>query len=390
MLIDHLINILNKPRVLAKSTGIIYKLGDAWDDIIDKNYNRFSGHCHDLARVLPQIPKFVFTDDFARLTCDIADADPLTLHRLLATARPPFETCWLEWKSKIAAHDGLQIRAGALIVPHDSAPDAYNIIQVLANENDQADSVIIVPGALGVNFITTVPEDKDEDQFDIGCVFTAEYLERWRNQMPVLKALGQHASAVIGPPPYEELTRQIPITGQDVVDALSQILHDSACLFREIVAGLALMATHIGGGPIVQQQRAKTKGHYSRGKIRPGFEYQIVELIRPMTAPWVVNEAYPAPPRAPAAYHPVIGAWHHRRTAVANCQLHPRACPLANWVPIWGDDGKPVGSQQQTCAICHRHRWFVPGHHRGDPQVGGLDRDYRIVTAKDGAAQRRH
>lgn len=376
MLIDHTINQLNNPRSVARIAGDVYGLGPSWDAIVTRHYSEFAQDCNSLARGLREIPKFIFRADFTRLVQDIANTDPQTIRRLFATARPPFDQCWLEWKTSLGDKP---CNIGAFVVAHKSSPDAYNILIAIEAIIDKNETVGLLPAALAINFNTILDDDADDtiSAYNRDLLFTPEYIDRWPGQSAVIAELGRHAAVVTGPPPFGTMLEEI-----ERPPSIEIVLGCCGMFFREIVTALALMTTHIGGGAIIQQHRAKTKGHYARGKIRPGFEYQIIELVRPMTAPLVVAHSFPVRSRSPSAHHPVIGAWHHRRASAPNCGVHPRACPLANWVAILDEDGNPIGSQQQSCTICHRHRWFIPGHYRGDPSLGTLDRDYQIAAAK--------
>jgi hypothetical protein len=110
--------------------------------------------------------------------------------------------------------------------------------------------------------------------------------------------------------------------------------------------------------------------------------FQLVRLVRPMTAPQLIRRALrnSPPQNRDLPLHPVMAAWHHRREAVDNCRVHPRACPMAEWVELVDEEGEPRGSQLQECALCGRRRWLQKGHMRGNAEFGVIRKDYEVTT----------
>jgi hypothetical protein len=340
------------------------------------------------AAKLRQAHKFVFDETFSRLVIETAAQSPQTYARIFPTARVPFDHTWIEW-------DGTETRWGTLISPWEDGSDNW---EVLLFQN--SDDLTILPGGvhlslrepLAVNVDPAVPFASSlEEGF-----FGSDYLKRWKSQRSTIHAIATHFAHNIHAPPFGDLAAElleragrmkkypeqgVIMLGSD--DPLEQLLANCTMFrdgaVRELVCGLALVATHIGGGPMVETRDARTRTHFYAGKFRPSYEYKVVQLRRPMGVPSLIRRAFPKTQAKPTRWHEVIGAWHHRRHPTPECAIHPRACPRAQWQQL--DDDEADGGDIQACTLCQRRRWFVPGHARGDPELGSVDKDYEVTAA---------
>jgi hypothetical protein len=388
----------------------------------------FAASCAKLAVRLREAHKFVFDHMFSRLVVEAAEQDPATIERALITARLPFENCWIEWDRSTsidrhrweAGHD----RWGMLISP-TQWPDIFEIVVVIGDNPsgtrdprsaDQRRGLAIVPGALLVNFrepISTeigvvhvvISDPTDSGEFgDEEQIMGYDYYERWKSSRAALmKQIAQHGRFIIDALPYDPPIVDI-LQREYKADKGAFARGDGSLqeylglcslavpgVFREAIAGCALVATHVGGGPLVKELAAKTKTSYYSGRFHPAIEYKVLQLARPMPAPHLWRKVFRKKPSGPVRWHQVIGSWHHRRAPNAQCDKHPRACPIAVWNAVEpreepSDGGHPLTEVQpddiQACILCKRHRWFVKDHARGDVREGMLEKDYEITATE--------
>ncbi len=334
---------------------------------------------------LAQAHKFVFDQDFSRLVVDFAEQSPETIERVFATARPPFEHCWIEWDRKYSpdfkSPEDYDHQIGMLLVPGDVKGE-HDVMVVIGPPGEG--EPLIVPGVLQCSFHHPLKGVGS----DVEALFGFDYYQRWPRQRDrmAMSRLHKYGTYALGGPPYgdalTEVAAQLIQLGKGPGLEILQIC--ASCVpgvFRELICGLALVATHIGGTPIVKQTVSRTQKRYYAGKFHPAVEYKILQLVRPVTTPRVLRRAFPRTTPQPARWHQVMGAWHHRCAPAAACAIHPRACPVAQWQPVVEDDGQP-GGDLQACTVCRRHRWFVRDHARGDPDLGMVDKGYEIVASE--------
>jgi hypothetical protein len=350
---------------------------------------------------LREAHKLVFDHDFSALVCEAAKADPEKLCAMLNTARMPFEQCWIEWnRSTMPDIPGLhpmeQFKGpwGALVTPRPF-PDQYEIMLAFRTGN-QRDGFVL-PGGLLVNFREVLPEPKSKpkpmarremlDSAYRQCWSAARY-DEW------LDTLAGHTVYWAGAPPYgNPLIDLIDfLFGREVDAEIGEFFNAMAELagsaYREIIAGCALVATHVGGSPLVREVAARSKSTYYKGKFHPAIEYKVIQLARPMPAPHLWRRAFPRGAATPARFHTVIGSWHHNRAPNRYCAHHPRACPIALWQPVapveeptdLPDKAPPERHDQQACSLCRRKRWWVRDHARGNPDEGMLEKGYEITA----------
>jgi hypothetical protein len=358
---------------------------------------------------LRETHKLVFDTDFSALVCEAARAEPEKLVAMLNTARAPFEHCWIEWDRQSAITDtqkrGGPALWGAMFTPHEGVDGQYQITLAMqtpktAHALHGGAKAVVIPGALLINFREALlkPETPPARRAPL---LGQDYVDLWPapRHAAWLDTLVCHVVFCYGSPPYGK--PMFDIFGEDqrrAAPAVDTFYHAMAILatsaFREIVAGCALVATHVGGGPLVKELAARGKSTYYKGKFHPPVEYKVIQLARPMPAPHLLRRAFARKPALPARHHAVIGAWHHRR-APNVCPHHPRACPFvlegrqAKWLPVKAPEeptdiapkAEPERHDQQICSLCKRKRWWVSDHARGDPREGLLDKGYEITRS---------
>jgi hypothetical protein len=348
----------------------------------------FGRDCETTTRALAQARKFVFAEDFSQLVRDTAAQDPATIERIFATARAPYATCWIEWdRSPPEGVPGDQLRRWGVLVLPSTVGDEPDVLWLLVVRSEPSGRPMILPAGVRLSFDRPVIERRDEIETDVWLAFGHDYFERWaRRQFEPMSRVAEHIGCVVGLPPFSGLVDMYGgEEGLEREKAASEILQITGVLaagaVREIICSFALIATHIGGSPLADQVTATAPRHYYGGRFHPSYEYRILRLVRPMTAPRLVRRVFPKAPPQPTRWHEVIGAWHHRRAPTPLCGVHPRACARAQWQKIFDQDGEPVGSDLQACSICSRHRWFIADHARGDPSLGTVEKDYEVTAS---------
>lgn len=342
---------------------------------------QFVAECTGLHRDLQNSPKFVWNDAFAALVAETAQQSPATFLKLWTTARTPYDDCWIEWNSQnhheiIKVGAWIQRQEGVYTNGQGNEESATGYeIKLMASGND---SMVLLPVGLDIDLEMTFHEEADDGEADdVSYFWPEEYQQRWRGRMAMLDQLCGHISVVECVPPFH----LIPSLERKLLAKSASV---AASFMSELVCGLALMTTHLGGGAPIEHHAEQTKRQFYSGKFHPATEYQLVQLVRPMTARQLIHRAlrnYHTERDLPL--HPVIAAWHHRRETVDNCRVHPRACPLAEWSQLYDEEGEPLGSQLQECTICGRRRWHQKGHTRGNAAFGVIHKDYEIVTHRN-------
>jgi hypothetical protein len=339
---------------------------------------------------LREAHKLVFDRDFSALVCEAARAEPEKLVALVNTARAPFQHCWIEWDRSTALEAPRLTeydRWGALFMPHGTIEDCYELMVVMEVNS----GAYVIPATFVVSLRAPIPQAAAARRPE--WVLGREYLKLWsgkRHQW--LDFLYAHGGYELGHPPYGPLADWRPgLVPENVANIMGGMGELASGIFREIIAGCALVATHVGGEPLVKETAARTKSLYFKGKFHPPVEYKVIQLARPMPAPHLWRRAFPRPPPVPALHHPVIGAWHHRRAPNSICAHHPRACPIALWQPVEAPEeptdlaaeaeAEPERHDQQICVLCKRKRWWVRDHARGDPRKGMLEKGYEITRS---------
>jgi len=378
-----------------------------WNKKTKRRY--FEAPFEQVRQRLRQARKMVFADDFQALVRAAGERSPEELVRLFATARMPFEECWLEWTDVdgsrigmlIAEQDGVH---GTMIVHQEKADNELTILPFALRFSLQPNE----PGTWrkygGYHGLSVVMPERDDDWHDHALMmFGKEYCEHWEadsRQLMILERLGEYCWVVIGGAPLGRLAADFLFKHGRAVDRYpalkayySETMPFVGMMWRAVITpGLALLATHRGGGPVVAT-KVTTPPRYYHGRFHPAYEYEVLRLERPMGAPTFLKYLRKRRKSGdPLRSHEVIACWHHERTPTERtadhlgCDEHPRACPIALWrrrepsdIPI----DEPAGPKdQQYCALCQRKRWHVKSHWRGDARFGVVDKDYEITAPR--------
>ena len=371
-----------------------HDLAKGWDK--RKTLQRLFGSTFATTRTrLREAQKIVFDQNFSALICATSQQSPEALLEMLSTARLPFGSCWIEWDRSTSpdlrtapanVHDVLLGQWGVLL--RAIGGDSHRFVALVAYPGD----LRVLPVALMIDCRDAIPctgtptEVGDSMERRWRHMLLRPYMDHWSKHKPALIALSQHGGFTLEHTPYGK-----PM--QDLVDAaegkapeidayFSQCSLFAGSVFRELLVGLALVATHVGGGPYTKELAAKTQPAYWRGRFHPAVEYKVLQLARPMTAPHLWRHFRRRAKAERMRWHQVIGAWHHQRAPCAQCNIHPRACPIVVWRSVEPRDG-PDGLREehppgdiQACILCKRRRWWVRDHARGDVREGMLEKDY--------------
>jgi hypothetical protein len=91
-----------------------------------------------------------------------------------------------------------------------------------------------------------------------------------------------HGKFVLGPGPFgglfRDFSRAMATAREEVHHYFSDCARVAPTIFREFMVGCALVATHVGGGPLVKTIAAKTDKSFYRGKFHPPIEYKVLQL----------------------------------------------------------------------------------------------------------------
>jgi hypothetical protein len=91
-----------------------------------------------------------------------------------------------------------------------------------------------------------------------------------------------HGKFVLGPGPFgglfRDFSRAMATAREEVHHYFSDCARVAPTIFREFMVGCALVATHVGGGPLVKTIAAKTDKSFYRGKSHPPIEYKVLQL----------------------------------------------------------------------------------------------------------------
>lgn len=372
--------------------------------------------------ILHRAHRMVLAPEFTRLASELTRQPPSVLARLLDVARMPFSNLWLEWPQEersVAAiarnyqkETDIPKRVGVLIWPVPGSDQVFQLTDV-SGYPDQCG-----PGPIGMIFSMTKPIDDysatyrvryddevitgdpgdpavKQDQFIRECAIGYHYMdgvrERYPDEVPLAEKLSKHAWISIAPPlgplHRETIINALANKQFDVVERQQEWLGITAReingLWRFLIAVLGLYNT--GGGEFVFSETKQQPRRAFRSGTLPAYEYRVLKLSRP-TRPEIVEQKLPPGPGTGAGrrWHTVPGNWHHRRLKTAECARHPKVCPIADWKKKYDPEtNEGVGSDQYECLVCHRIRWFVPEHPRGNKELGIVDKGYKITSSKD-------
>lgn len=337
-------------------------------------------------------------DDFAKLAATMLLTSPRHLVTALASARMPYDEVWIEWddRARIAvlnpAHASeAEPRAGFLIRPVNEEARLVGLYQatLVAGEGGGA-----VPATVGFDFCLNQPFPVEDIQrranlFEVLGPATRHLLREAPvgplfdvlRQASHVAALNAHAlylpTRPLGLMLWATMREAAAAGERTIYERQSEWLRKSAVsaggLFCWVVAVLALLA-YRPDRPDIVRTPAKGLGGIARGRILPGYNYQVVTLARPMTQRQVftgLQREYAHP--GPRAQHDVEAAWHYR---------HGRGDPHCEhaWEVRIDEDGNALGHDQQVCPKCNRFRWRVGSHKRGDPRYGIIEKGQRIVA----------
>lgn len=390
-------------------------------------HDQLFGDCKRMLRQLDGAHRIVLEPDFTEMASDLGEQDPITIARLMTTARLPFPSIWIEWPEQHRSPRMMKdapIRTGMLITP-DASIDipgggytATTVIQAAVTGTDGMaldGHLSCAPSPVGFVFNfehpvvdehgtvigwepTRLMQDREvETTVSLGGNYLRSIQKDHPDQLGLAMRLCRHSASVVADP-FGQIHRgimnyclkkseagdadierftEIAEKNAEFMETCTRALHGN---FRWLTAIFALMATHLGGDPVVASRKQKGRGSFIRGKFLPAYEYRVVTLVRPMPTPTFIKRL-PAGTGLGRREHEVEGSWHHQRADSPSCHVHPRACPMAVWVKIKDDEGNPVGSDQQVCHLCKRRRWRVEAHLRGDRALGVIEKGYKI-TAK--------
>ena len=142
---------------------------------------------------------------------------------------------------------------------------------------------------------------------------------------------------------------------------------------RFVIAVLALLSDNA-----VTTLRMATTGEtgtmWRDGKQLPKYEYQIVNLVRPAEERVIeLDRAILASePWNGVRYHAVEGHW---------CYSHRHGrdtCRHGDWTRRVDDEGAPKGQDMWKCGGCGKFRWWRNPHHRGNPEIGVVEKGYDV------------
>jgi hypothetical protein len=372
---------------------------------------------------LRQARKYVWDEDFSELVLAVAwDCNPAALLDFLTKARLPFDYYWVEWhRAPITVHDATDDlrRWGALFRPtgayarnRPAKPPpitAYEVMlfyQAVSPYDARRPGDGSVPSIWPYNYaasfrapINNGPPsllragkfgEQGEDNYPRSVLGMAYYDRFRKTHVAEMQTLAGHVDFMVGPPWH-------PLFGEfslDVLDGtlrlanprIRQTLDDRisrACnTFRELMVGLALSVTHMDDQPLTIETPGGTPATLVRRNRLPGLKYTVIRLRRPQEGPKLRRLVRRlARIKTPVPYHPVPGHWAHRVIANDICRRHPRACPRATWEKVVAPEGvDPKEFDTMACVVCHRHRWWVRDHHRGDIKAGVVDHGYEVTA----------
>jgi len=397
-----------KMRDILSQSGVSIPLEGYWREIV--HYSR------PALAALNRAVKFKLTQEFVDIIDRWSELRPPAIDQVLMTARLPAVPTWLEicFENHEAAHIGALVtyyrddrrqrftqlgmhRSSGLAVgdaiwyeiqmyyADDGGPHIYPLpMALLFRPNGNVDDALFNKGAdkTGLSY-----DEVREAHRNV--LLGREYCKRWRKFKPLLLDIAAHGMWIetypgAFPVAFFKVGGEQHGYGDEFekrrIDHLSASMDESGALFRKMLATLALISTHIGGGTNIRSNRETSPRQFIKGKFLPTYEYKVLSLTRPMTAPTLLRRTVLTQARSidGVRWHEVQGAWHHRRAITAVCQMHPRACPQAIWTPMFDDDGNKLGADQQRCELCDRKRWRIEQHSRGDKSLGVVEKDYEV------------
>jgi hypothetical protein len=376
-------------------------------------YKELEQDSRPILATLNRAHKFVLADDFNAISTRWMDQPPPVLEQLLATARLPFDPMWIETRSRgflmqsfvRKEERGKYPTLGGVELPdfRCSTDDAWFQVQIFYWKRGDQPVIGAYPMATlfsptGMktrafrNPIESFTQEKTKYRDILHHAFGYDYFRKHKRRYAgLLTDLGDHVHFISMPPGnfhihtcmeaarYFGHLDDIRVT-KAFSDYSDWAVGSVGPGFRFSAAVLAMLSTHIGGGPLLNYRPERAPPVFIRGRYLPAYEFKVVTLTRPMSAPRLLRRAFP--PRLAHAegmrWHEVAGAWHHRRAANAICAQHPRACPTAAWAALYGDDGKRLGADQQACEVCQRKRWRIEQHPRGDKNLGIVEKGFEV------------
>lgn len=142
---------------------------------------------------------------------------------------------------------------------------------------------------------------------------------------------------------------------------------------RFVIATLALLSDN-AITTLRMAETGETGTMWRDGKQLPKYEYQVVNLIRPAEER-VIELERAITAREPwngTRYHPVEGHW---------CYSHRHGrdtCRHEEWTRRVEGEGVRVGQDMWKCGACGKFRWWRNPHHRGNPEIGVIERGYDV------------
>jgi hypothetical protein len=364
----------------------------------------FDRACRDLLPVMHRAHRIVLEDDFCALARALTELSPAHLLAALATARLPYETMWLEWNSlagPFSDADKVGVsQAGFLIAP--SAGRHRAIIAANVEHRETPGVFAAVPNMIGftfdfrepwVDWSVVVDAGNHMMPFDtalFGDVPGAVEAIRsapWggEGKTPADRAaIGRfirhaayHPAPPLGSLMWATIRHAMNEGAEDVLarqrEWFMQNVMATRGLFKWLTAVLALLA-HLPDRD-VDKRPAKAPGHLVRGRIVPGYHYNVVTLRRPLNVRRVASAIRRENiARGPSPQYDVGGGWRYRRG-----RGDPKCSHV--WARRYDEEGNPVGKDQQLCKRCDRLRWRVKDYKRGDPRYGVIERGERVTAA---------
>jgi hypothetical protein len=331
------------------------------DEFPAKTREAYERGARHIAALMRRCKKYRLEPDFFALAKEAADC-PEAMIELARLALPPFDECWIEYRTRASLNDvpgGEADVTFAMLIEKVTNPEHYSISEPNTVAQYLIHSAVIYDdGHPSLSQFDMVTYEDGENIIPVGCMMQSCLSFEGR----VYRLIRNHTTD-------PDVTAQIDHFDDTAVK-------NTYVMFKLLLPILGLLSTHISRD-IRVARTAVTPRRYLKGRFMPAYEYKIVDLVRPMDAIRLSGYLQGNAP-SDRRLHSVSGAWHHRRSNDL-CPLGV-ACKLAFWMPVLSTDSIPVGSHQQQCAVCRRKRWWQPAHERGNKVIGTVEHDYSVTS----------
>jgi len=348
--------------------------------------------------------RFYIDDEVTRAATRLGVQHPNILCQMLARARTPFDSIWLEWavapqveEAGMPVAEDAPERTGVLIERLDENEPIYRMIQL--GNSIKPNEVIVGPLAIMYHLVSpimdirSIPDQKliadttklPEEYINITTVGSA-YQNQAEDDADDLEIeqrryycdlLASHAAHILNPLTASYIHRvldgkhdkegnNLTVHGVRVThrEAMQITMQDSikehSGAWRFVMSLLALMNTQ----DYVERETFRAgRSQIVSGHVVPYLEHITVKLKLPrrIVEERMVRELVDAIPRR---RHEVMGHWKQSRK---------RGDPHCNHPYI------DVTPRRQRCPLCSHSRWWVNEHMRGTAELGFVVKD-RVVT----------